>query len=160
MDTHAVHLALAAIVGASVVAVSAYYMHRKTLAQLLEFARTVEREADAGGSDAESPPAHAKKRRGSSRKRRNGGYRRGSASLPDVTAISGGFDGDEKRNGPVHVEGIPAGLPRLHTLREGMAAVEISRFNLGLCDFVVFYCFSRFFFMRVVLVVLCWILFG
>ncbi|KAG5069111.1 hypothetical protein JHK85_001488 [Glycine max] len=122
MDTHAVHLALAALVGASVVAVSAYYMHRKTLAQLLEFARTVEREADAGGSDAESPPAHAKKRRGSSRKRRNGGYRRGSASLPDVTAISGGFDGDEKRNGPVHVEGIPAGLPRLHTLREGKSS--------------------------------------
>lgn len=161
MDTHAVHLALAAIVGASVVAVSAYYMHRKTLAQLLEFARTVEREADGGGgSDTEPPTAHLKKRLGSSRRRGNGGYRRGSASLPDVTAISGGFDGDEKRNGPVHVEGIPAGLPRLHTLREGMAAVEISRFNLGLCDFVVFYCFSRFFLMRVVLVVLCWILFG
>ncbi|BAT97412.1 AMP deaminase [Vigna umbellata] len=120
MDAHAVHLALAALVGASVVAVSAYYMHRKTLAQLLEFARTVEREAEGGGgSDAESPPAHLKKRRGTSRRRGNGGYRRGSASLPDVTLISGGFDGDEKRNGQVHVDGIPPGLPRLHTLREG-----------------------------------------
>ncbi|ESW06805.1 hypothetical protein PHAVU_010G078200 [Phaseolus vulgaris] len=120
MDEHAVHLALAALVGASVVAVSAYYMHRKTLAQLLEFARTVEREAEGGGgSDAESPPTHLKKRRGTSRRRGNGGYRRGSASLPDVTLISGGFDGDDKRNGPVHVEGIPPGLPRLHTLREG-----------------------------------------
>ncbi|KAG2380707.1 AMP deaminase [Vigna angularis] len=121
MDAHAVHLALAALVGASVVAVSAYYMHRKTLAQLLEFARTVEREAEGGGgSDAESPPAHLKKRRGTSRRRGNGGYRRGSASLPDVTLISGGFDGDEKRNGQVHVDGIPPGLPRLHTLREDM----------------------------------------
>lgn len=117
------HLALAAIVGASVVAVSAYYMHRKTLAQLLEFARTVEREADGGGSsDTEPPTAHLKKRLGSSRRRGNGGYRRGSASLPDVTAISGGFDGEEKRNGPVHVDGIPVGLPRLHTLREGKSS--------------------------------------
>ncbi|XP_027334826.1 AMP deaminase [Abrus precatorius] len=124
MDAPAVHLALAALVGASVVAVSAYYMHRKTLAQLLEFARTVERkrEKDGGASDGESPPPHLKKRRGGSRRRGNGGYRRGSASLPDVTAISGVFDGDEKRNGPVHVEGIPAGLPRLHTLREGKSA--------------------------------------
>ncbi|KAK7349811.1 hypothetical protein VNO77_07521 [Canavalia gladiata] len=124
MDAHAVHLALAALVGASVVAVSAYYMHRKTLTQLLEFARTVEREKDVGGgSDAESPSTHLKKRRGEgSRRKGNGGYRRGSASLPDVTVISGGLNGDEKRNGPVHVEGIPAGLPRLHTLREGKSA--------------------------------------
>lgn len=130
MDAHAVHLALAALVGASVVAVSAYYMHRRTLAQLLEFARTVEREAEGGGaSDAESPPAHLKKRRGTSRRRGNGGYRRGSASLPDVTLISGGFDGDEKRNGPVHVDGIPPGLPRLHTLREGMVVVKLFRSN-------------------------------
>ncbi|KAH1068700.1 hypothetical protein GYH30_006323, partial [Glycine max] len=55
-------------------------------------------------------------------RRGNGGYRRGSASLPDVTAISGGFDGEEKRNGPVHVDGIPVGLPRLHTLREGKSS--------------------------------------
>ncbi|XP_020233434.1 AMP deaminase [Cajanus cajan] len=123
MDAHAVHLALAALVGASVVAVSAYYMHRKTLAQLLEFARTVERDdGGGGGSDAESSPALAKKRRGGARRRANGGYRRGSASLPDVTVISGAFDGEEKRNGPVHVEGIPAGLPRLQTLREGKSA--------------------------------------
>ncbi|THF95627.1 hypothetical protein TEA_015237 [Camellia sinensis var. sinensis] len=46
MDTYAVHLAMAALVGASFVAVSAYYMHRKTLNQLLEFAKSVERESD------------------------------------------------------------------------------------------------------------------
>lgn len=38
MDTYAMHLAMAALVGASVVAVSAFYMHRKTLNQLLELA--------------------------------------------------------------------------------------------------------------------------
>ncbi|XP_057415177.1 AMP deaminase-like isoform X2 [Lotus japonicus] len=42
-----------------------------------------------------------------------------SDRLPDVTTIDGGLDGEEKRNGLMHVEGIPAGLPRLHTLREG-----------------------------------------
>lgn len=107
------HLAMAALVGASIVAVSAYYMHRKTLTQLLEFARTVEPE---GVSDDGDSPVHSKRRRGGSKRRGNGGYRRGSGSLPDVTAISGGLDG----NGLMHVEGIPAGLPRLHTLRDGI----------------------------------------
>ncbi|GMJ03240.1 ADENOSINE 5'-MONOPHOSPHATE DEAMINASE, EMBRYONIC FACTOR1 [Hibiscus trionum] len=118
MDTHTVHLAMAALVGASLVAVSAYYMHRKTLNQLLEFAKTVERERE-DISEGESPQ-HSKKRRGQHSRRKGNGYnRRGSASLPDVTVISGGIDGEEKRNGPIHVDGIPAGLPRLHTLHEG-----------------------------------------
>ena len=113
MESYAVHLAMAALVGASLVAVSAYYMHRKTLTQLLEFAKTVEREreenSDGGGADS---PQQMRKRRG--QRRKGGGYyRRGSGSLPDVTVISGGFDG----NGMV--DGIPAGLPRLHTLPEG-----------------------------------------
>ncbi|OMO85037.1 hypothetical protein CCACVL1_10473 [Corchorus capsularis] len=121
MDTYTVHIAMAALVGASLVAVSAYYMHRKTLSQLLEFAKTVERERDEI-SDGESPQ-HSKKRRGHhSRRRGNGYYRRGSASLPDVTMMSGGIDGEEKRNGPIHVDGIPPGLPRLHTLPEGKSS--------------------------------------
>lgn len=125
MDAYALHLAVAALVGASVVAVSAYYMHRKTLNQLLEFAKTVERERDEN-SDIESP-RHLKKRRAHSRRRGNGYYRRGSASLPDVTAISVGIDGvEERRNGPLHVDGIPPGLPRLHTLPEGMALSDCS----------------------------------
>ncbi|KAG4986174.1 hypothetical protein JHK86_033865 [Glycine max] len=53
----------------------------------------VKREAGTDSFNAEFPPTHAKKGRGSSRKRRNGGYRRGSTSLPDVTTIFGGFDG-------------------------------------------------------------------
>ncbi|KAK8939785.1 AMP deaminase [Platanthera guangdongensis] len=46
MDQYPLHLAMAALVGASFVAVSAFYMHRKTLSQLLEFARAVEMERD------------------------------------------------------------------------------------------------------------------
>lgn len=111
MDAHAVHLAMAALFGASIVAVSAYYMHRKTLTELLEFARTVELEGDSDGGE---------RRRGGSKRRNGGGggYRRGSGSLPDVTAIAGGVEG----NGLMHDEGIPAGLPRLQTLREGKSA--------------------------------------
>ncbi|KAL6146225.1 hypothetical protein ACLB2K_056908 [Fragaria x ananassa] len=119
MESYAVHLAMAALVGASLVAVSAYYMHRKTLTQLLEFAKTVERERDenSDGGDADSPQ-QMRKRRG--QRRKGGGYyRRGSGSLPDVTAISGGVDG----NGMV--DGIPAGLPRLHTLPEGKSADHV-----------------------------------
>ncbi|KAL3536537.1 hypothetical protein ACH5RR_004998 [Cinchona calisaya] len=131
MDTYALHLAMAALVGASVVAVSAYYMHRKTLNQLLEFAKTLEREREREGAVAEDgggadSPQHFKKygggekRRNHGRRKGNGYYRRGSASLPDVTAISGGADIiEERRNGPVHVDSIPAGLPRLQTLPEG-----------------------------------------
>ncbi|XP_057499272.1 AMP deaminase-like isoform X2 [Actinidia eriantha] len=126
MDSYAVHLAMAALVGASLVAVSAYFMHRKTLSQLLEFAKAVERE------DAEDDlPQHlkkyaAEKRRGHGRRKGSGYYRRASASLPDVTAASGDIDGCERRNGPVHVDGIPAGLPRLHTLPEGKSSSHVS----------------------------------
>lgn len=131
MDTYTVHLTMAALLGASLVAVSAYYMHRKTLTQLLEFAKTVERERERerdDNSDGDSPQ-HLKKRRSHGRRKGNGYYRRGSASLPDVSAISGGgggVDGMEKRNGPLHVDGIPPGLPRLHTLPEGMDMSDLS----------------------------------
>ncbi|KAJ8445922.1 hypothetical protein Cgig2_009851 [Carnegiea gigantea] len=99
---------MAALVGASVVAVSAYYMHRKTLSQLLEFAKSLERDEDVATDDD--------RRR---RRKTIGAYRRASASSPDVTAISGEVDGEDKRNGVLPVDGIPAGLPRLRTLSEG-----------------------------------------
>ncbi|KAB2621913.1 AMP deaminase [Pyrus ussuriensis x Pyrus communis] len=123
MESYALHLAMAALVGASVVAVSAYYMHRKTLTQLLEFAKTVEKEREGdsdGGCGGGDSPQNMKKRRSHARRKGNGYYRRNAASLPDVTAISGGIDGDDhRRNGFLPVDGIPAGLPRLHTLPEG-----------------------------------------
>ncbi|KAI5561309.1 hypothetical protein POPTR_016G119300v4 [Populus trichocarpa] len=138
MEAYSLHLAMAALVGASFVAVSAYYMHRKTLNQLLEFAKTVERERErddnsdgGGGGGGGSSPQHLKKRRSHGRRKGSSGYynKRGSASLPDVTAIyGGGIDGEEKRNGQVvYVEGIPAGLPRLHTLPEGKSSGHIKR---------------------------------
>uniref|UniRef100_A0A6N2KK97 AMP deaminase n=1 Tax=Salix viminalis TaxID=40686 RepID=A0A6N2KK97_SALVM len=131
MDAYAMHLAMAALVGASFVAVSAYYMHRKTLTQLLEFAKTVERERDDNSDAGGSSPQHFKKRRSRGRRKGSNGYyiKHGSASLPDVTAISGGgIDGEEKRNGHVlYVEGIPAGLPRLHTLPEVKSAGHVKR---------------------------------
>lgn len=134
MDAYTVHLAMAALVGASLVAVSAYYMHRKTLNQLLEFAKTIDRDRDRDdvatteGVDDEEAEKHlrkyggvaAEKRRNHSRRKgSNGYYRRASASFPDVTTVTSG-EVEEKRNGPVHVDSIPAGLPRLHTLPEGM----------------------------------------
>lgn len=108
MENYTLHLAMAALVGASVVAVSAYYMHRKTLSQLLEFAKSLERDEDVAADDD--------RRR---RRKTIGAYRRSSASSPDVTAISGEVDGEDKRNGVLPVDGIPAGLPRLRTLSEG-----------------------------------------
>lgn len=131
MDNYALHLAMAALVGASFVAVSAYYMHRKTLSQLLEFAKTLERdregeEGEEAVEDEEDGQKHLsprRYRRFSDRRRQRtiGAYRRASASLPDVTAISGEVDGAEKRNSVLHVDGIPAGLPRLRSLSEGKA---------------------------------------
>ncbi|XP_008778143.2 probable AMP deaminase [Phoenix dactylifera] len=148
MDAYAIHLAMAALVGASFVAVSAYYMHRKTLSQLLEFARTVERERAAAGDDDEDGGVEregeayrrSSLRRGHqqhSRRKGAGYYRRGggSASLPDVILAAAEVDGEEEdeeeqqmwpaMNGPLSAaataEGlpIPPGLPRLHTVPEG-----------------------------------------
>ncbi|URD80363.1 Adenosine/AMP deaminase [Musa troglodytarum] len=135
MDAYALHLAVAALVGASFVAVSAYYVHRKTLGQLLEFARAVERERgrDRRGDDDDEP------KRGLLRRGRYG-YRRsgpgsgrrgwGSASLPDV-ATATALDGEEVEEEEEEEEEaaaaeldprgfpIPVGLPRLQTVPEG-----------------------------------------
>ncbi|KAH9616039.1 hypothetical protein KSS87_022146 [Heliosperma pusillum] len=105
MDNYSLHLAMAALVGASFVAVSAYYMHRKTLSQLLDFAKSLEnqrrREENAAAPDEDDDVAvpHFRRRR----RKSVGPYRRGSASMSDVTAVGGGeVDGDDKqRNGGV-----------------------------------------------------------
>lgn len=127
---------MAALVGASFVAVSAYYMHRKTLTQLLEFAKTVERDRDRDLDDDEiererdSPQQQhynkkyiEKRRNHGGRRKGSGYYRRAFASLPDVTSIA---HSDEKRNGQLTVDddrnfSIPSGLPPLHTLHEGQS---------------------------------------
>ncbi|KAE9622240.1 hypothetical protein Lal_00032567 [Lupinus albus] len=116
MDAYALHLAMAALVGASAVAISAYFLHRKTLSQILEFARAVEGdESKLDGDVVDSSPKRHLRKHLIARKKGNGYYRRFSTSLPDVTVISGGGEVDS-------VEGIPAGLPRLHMLREAKSA--------------------------------------
>ncbi|KAK9668483.1 hypothetical protein RND81_13G063800 [Saponaria officinalis] len=117
MDNYSLHLAMAALVGASFVAISAYYMHRKTLSQLLEFAKSldIEREREEASADDDVVSSRQFRRR---RRKSVGPYRRGSASLTDVTAVGGEVDADEKRNGGFPVDGIPVGLPRLRTLSE------------------------------------------
>ncbi|KAG6535315.1 hypothetical protein ZIOFF_000280 [Zingiber officinale] len=140
MDAYALHLAVAALVGASVVAVSAYYMHRKTLSQVLDFARAVERERDrrrdAALEDEGDETRRWRRGQYGPRRKSPGYYRRvgGSVSLPDVMAAAE-TDGEEEEealegqvpvtNGPFLVEEdqkgypIPEGLPRLQTVPEG-----------------------------------------
>lgn len=139
MDAYALQLAMAALVGASFVAVSAYFMHRKTLTQLLEFTKAVERERgrDGAGEDAGDRPDSSDRRRSHQHHRRRtssaaGYYRGASASLPDVSSMAAAAAEKEERqpNGPLSSEdrnlSIPAGLPRLQTLPEGMNLSDFS----------------------------------
>ncbi|XP_075510261.1 AMP deaminase-like isoform X2 [Primulina tabacum] len=124
MDTYSLNLAMAAFFGASVVAVSAYYMHRKTLNQLLEFAKAIERDRDDGAVQEEEEGdsvQHLKKYPSRTRRKaRDGCYRRDSASMPDVTSFSGGGGGQvDQRNGPLYVDAVPGGLPGLYMVPEG-----------------------------------------
>uniref|UniRef100_A0A0E0LQ51 AMP deaminase n=1 Tax=Oryza punctata TaxID=4537 RepID=A0A0E0LQ51_ORYPU len=93
-STYALHLAVATLLGASFAAASAYYMHRKTLDQLLRFARSLDRDhrrrnrhlLDADDDDDDPPAPRDHDRR---------------TSLP-----------------------IPPGLPPLHTGREGKPIIS------------------------------------
>ena len=95
-SSYALHLAVAALVGASFAAASAYYMHRKTLDQLLRFARSLDRE-----------------------------HRRRARLLPDgEDSDYDQEDGEDEGPPPTREHDrrtlpIPPGLPRLHTGREG-----------------------------------------
>ncbi|KAH7553860.1 hypothetical protein JRO89_XS12G0068200 [Xanthoceras sorbifolium] len=84
MDSYTLHLAMAALVGASFVAVSAYYMHRKTLTQLLEFAKSVERDrdenSDAAADGSPLQQQHNNKKQPSSSRRGVQGRRREAAT--------------------------------------------------------------------------------
>nr|CAD1841916.1 unnamed protein product [Ananas comosus var. bracteatus] len=166
MDSYTVHLAMAALVGASFAAISAYYVHRKTLSQLLDFARSLERERarDRGGApDAaaecgdEADALGGPYRRGAGKHHRRkppGYYRRGgggggSVSLPDVTVaaaeVDGEGEGEEEEERRPAMNGtmlsaaaaaedhrslpIPPGLPRLHTVPEGVKQLSRSSSN-------------------------------
>ncbi|KAG1371559.1 putative AMP deaminase-like [Cocos nucifera] len=135
MDAYALHLAMAALVGASFVAVSAYYLHWQTLSQLLEFTRSVERErAAAGGGDEDGGVEmdgetyrRASLRRGQQKHHRQKGagyYRRcgGSASSPDVilaAEVDGEKEEEEEEAVAAAAEDDHRSLPRLHMVSEG-----------------------------------------
>ncbi|CAJ2675432.1 unnamed protein product [Trifolium pratense] len=57
MDCYFLHLAMAALVGAFAVVISAYFLHRKTLLQLLDFARIVAEEKLNGAVTVRGIPA-------------------------------------------------------------------------------------------------------
>ncbi|RWW23278.1 hypothetical protein BHE74_00025127 [Ensete ventricosum] len=147
MNAYALHLAMAALFGASFVAVSAYYVHRKTLAQLLELARAVDRDRDGEADDDGGLNRGSSSRRGGRRKG-PGYYRRGagSLSLPDVmaAAILNGEEEEEEGDDDEPIRRrrlvvnededvlpsfpIPPGLPRLQTVPEGIYASPFSAF--------------------------------
>ncbi|KAF1895649.1 hypothetical protein Lal_00041930 [Lupinus albus] len=116
MEAYTLHLAMAALIGASTVAISAYFLHRKTLSHLLEFARAVERDVDdenlhagvvAVDDSSSSPKRHLRKHRSAyDRRIGNGYYRRSSTSLPDVTVV----DSVEAKSGH-------PGTPKINILR-------------------------------------------
>ncbi|KAI4331620.1 hypothetical protein MLD38_029794 [Melastoma candidum] len=125
MDSYTLHLAMAALVGASFVAVSAYFMHRKTLNELLEFARAVERERGRERDGEGEHDCYESATVSPRKQRRGGARRRASASLPDVTVISGMVaEIDDGRCNGVGMDWIPAGLPRLHTVPKGKSAAH------------------------------------
>ncbi|XP_058737048.1 AMP deaminase-like [Vicia villosa] len=124
MDTYVLQLAMAALFGASTVAISAYFLHRKTLLQLLEFARDGDdRDEDADLVAAADDLPNRIPGGGRGRRKLNGYIRQGSSSLPDVKMMS---EGEERRNGQVSVQGIPAGLPQLHAVHQGTPKRKIT----------------------------------
>ncbi|KAF6147006.1 hypothetical protein GIB67_036725 [Kingdonia uniflora] len=123
MDTYTtLHLAMAALLGASFVAVLDYYMHRKTLTQLLDFTKAIDRDRDREREtieDGEHKKVFEKRRNQGGRRK----TRRGLSSLPDGVAV---IESTAKRNGNVVVENdqglsIPVGLPSLQTRNEGLS---------------------------------------
>nr|BAD94943.1 AMP deaminase like protein [Arabidopsis thaliana] len=124
MEPNIYQLALAALFGASFVAVSGFFMHFKALNLVLE--RGKERKENPDGDEPQNPTLV--RRRSQVRRKVNDQYGRSPASLPDATPFTdggGGGGGDTGRsNGHVYVDEIPPGLPRLHTPSEGRASVH------------------------------------
>lgn len=122
MEPNIYQLALAALFGASFVAVSGFFMHFKALNLVLE--RGKERKENPDGDDSQNQTLV--RRRSQVRRKGNDQYGRSPASIPDSTPFSdgggggGSGSGDAGRsNGHVYVDEIPPGLPRLHTPSEG-----------------------------------------
>ncbi|PIA32337.1 hypothetical protein AQUCO_04500143v1 [Aquilegia coerulea] len=138
---YGIHMAMAALVGASFVAVSAYYMHRKTLTQLLDFAKTIEQQRqrrerytgfdddDDDEEEEEVEEQYININNYIQNRRRNNGERRQyhsiSNSLTDSRLITN-FEDKEDRNLP-----IPVGLPPLRKFPEGHSFRSASSVKRG-----------------------------
>lgn len=95
---------MAALLGASFAAISAYYMHHKTLSQLIEFTQSIDRNKDK-------------------KKRRDRSYQRltkGSTGAGDDTdeEVDGGFL--EEDVAALRAQYLPSSLPRLNLIHPGM----------------------------------------
>ncbi|KAI0519266.1 hypothetical protein KFK09_006708 [Dendrobium nobile] len=119
MGDFPLHMAMAALAGASVAAFSSYYLHRRALAQLLEFALAVERRR--GGCDTDSSSGGVRqlnlrkeKQRRSveipGRRRRKVAGKRGSVGEGGSGAVDE-KDGDtvRKERGLSRIESLPGG---------------------------------------------------
>ena len=121
------HLVMAALVRASVVAASPYYVHRRTVNQLLELKHRIEEEQKAESE-------HKKRRR----RHHSKNYGQNSSSMPEFAAVRGllesntaehqkklssceGGNGivDQRRGSSTNLTMIPSGLPRVQMQREG-----------------------------------------
>ncbi|KAL3717026.1 hypothetical protein ACJRO7_008583 [Eucalyptus globulus] len=125
MATYRLHLAMAALAGASVVAVSTYYMHQKTVIEFLGFINTVGREKykEVAGSET-GLPARPKRRRSNGRRKLKE-LRRTMSSPPIVDA----HEIDHRVGKPKssdRVEGIPIKNSKLHAFSEVMAMSDFS----------------------------------
>ncbi|KAK9168100.1 hypothetical protein Syun_000240 [Stephania yunnanensis] len=118
-------------------AVSAYYMHRRTFTQILEFAKSMERERERktdDGDDAESggdsPRLRSRRRRG-----RSCAGQMSRTSLPDFAQIEAQVNALRSGSGAVSMSMddrlflIPPGLPRLRKFPEGEGAGHESSFK-------------------------------
>ncbi|KAF8032039.1 hypothetical protein BT93_D1059 [Corymbia citriodora subsp. variegata] len=125
MTTYKFHLAIAALAGASLVAVSTYYMHQKTVIEFLDFINTSGRVKlkEVAGPETCSRPRPKRRRSNSRRKLKE--MRRTMSSPPVVDACEID-DGARKSKGSDRVEGIPIMNSKLHALSEGMAMSDFS----------------------------------
>eukprot|EP00252_Welwitschia_mirabilis_P022782 TRINITY_DN6264_c0_g1_i1.p1 TRINITY_DN6264_c0_g1~~TRINITY_DN6264_c0_g1_i1.p1 ORF type:complete len:544 (+),score=105.26 TRINITY_DN6264_c0_g1_i1:214-1845(+) len=114
-----VQMVLAAVMGASIVAASAYYLHKRTLEQLMQ----LKKKMDSAAEDATAASANRRRRRQQHSHLHSRVHSRNSYSVPNF-GVTSGFDDDddnskEKRcHCDCHGKST-APLSRLHPSRQG-----------------------------------------
>ncbi|XP_020583204.1 uncharacterized protein LOC110026567 [Phalaenopsis equestris] len=124
MSAFPFHMAIAALAGASVAAFSSYYLHRRSLAELLEFALAIER--SRGGTEADSSSSGGrqvnlrkeKQRRGATvngrRRRKLAGRKCSMAELGDGLVDENDGEMVRKEKGLSRIERLPGGTHCKH----------------------------------------------